>query len=81
MERWWVSWAEQLERDAEERGRKAERERWLGKLRRQMLSSLGIKFGELPEEIVQRVQHASEEDLDRLVERLPDAPALADLFG
>jgi hypothetical protein len=81
IERWWMSWADQLEQEALERGRKAEQERWLGKARRQMLLSLKLKFGELPADIVQLVQQASEEELDRLTEHLPEAPTLTDLFS
>jgi hypothetical protein len=46
-----------------------------------MLLSLKLKFGELPADIVQLVQQASEEELDRLTEHLPEAPTLTDLFS
>jgi hypothetical protein len=81
IERWWMSWADQLEQEALERGRKAEHDRLLGKIRRQLLLSLKLKFGELPADIVRRVQHADEEELDRLAEHLSEAPTLTDLFS
>ena len=80
--------AQQLEQTAREealqqglqRGREQERERLLGKLRRQLLLSLQARFGELPAHATERVQAASEDELDRLSERLPSAQTLAELL-
>lgn len=65
-ERWLMTWAEQLEN----RGRQEENARLLAKLRHQMLQMLRLKFGEFPNDLVARVETASEEELDRWSERL-----------
>jgi hypothetical protein len=52
----------------------------LGKLRRQVRLSLQLKFGTLPEDVLQALEQASEERLDELAERLTEAHALQELL-
>jgi hypothetical protein len=66
-ERWWMTWVEQVR---EEERKKAE-SRLLVKLRQRTLSMLQLKFGTLPDELVQVVEGAPEEELDRIAERVP----------
>jgi hypothetical protein len=76
-ERWLMTWAEQLEN----RGRQQENARLLAKLRHQALQMLRLKFGELPDEVVARVETASEDDLDRWTDRLLVAETLEAVFA
>ena len=80
-ERWLVTWAEQLQNRGLEQGRKEENDRLLAKLRGQMLQMLRLKFGELPDEVVARVEVASEEQLDLWNERLLGADTLEALLA
>jgi hypothetical protein len=75
-ERWWMTWAEQLENKA----REEERVRMLKKQRQQALVMLQLKFGTLPEDAVRTVEGASEEQLDRWVAGLLDAASLEALL-
>jgi predicted transposase YdaD len=104
VERWWMSWAQQLEdtvreealqqgrqqglqqglergrEQGREEGQQQEHQRLLAKLRRQLLLSLQARFGELPTSLQGRIQAASEEELDRLSERLVGVQTLAELL-
>jgi predicted transposase YdaD len=108
VERWWMSWAQQLEervraqalqqgleqglqqgleRGLEQgleqglhQGREEEHQRMLAKQRHQISSALHARFGPLTEEIVQHIQDAAEEELDRLLLEVVTAPSLQALF-
>jgi predicted transposase YdaD len=84
VERWWMGWAQTVREEGlqqgREEGQQQERQRLLAKLRRQLLLSLQGRFGELPPHVTERVQAASEDELDRLSERLPTAQTLAELL-
>jgi predicted transposase/invertase (TIGR01784 family) len=91
VERWWMSWAQQLEESVREealqQGRqqgleqgRQERQRLLDKLRRQLLRAMEAQFGPLPEQATQRVEAASEEELDTFSERLASARSIDELL-
>jgi predicted signal transduction protein with EAL and GGDEF domain len=80
-ERWWMTWAEQLQNEAKEKGREEERVRLLAKIRQRTLAMLRLQFGTLPDALIQRLEEASEEELDRIAERIPTAGSLGEVLG
>lgn len=78
-ERWWMTWAEQLKEEGREEGRK-EQERLLAKVRQRTLSSLRRRFGPLPDEVVRKVETATEELLDIIDAGLDTADTLEALL-
>lgn len=83
-ERWWMTWAEQLENRSIERGvvqgREEERTRLLEKLRQQLTLRLQDRFGTLPDEVLRSVAAADEAELDRLTAGLAGPATLETLF-
>jgi flagellar biosynthesis/type III secretory pathway protein FliH len=68
-----------------EEGRRIGFEEGLEEVRREgeqkmLLKQLGLKFGALPEPVVQRIRSATELDIERWVERLLTAWTLDDVF-
>jgi hypothetical protein len=73
-----VSYAEQLRREGERRGRR------LGgrqARRKMLLRLLSVRFGDLPEAAIERVKAAKSSQLELWAERLLSASMLGDVFG
>ncbi len=63
-----------------EEGRREGRQEAKEKQCSRMLRQISLRFGELPDQVVQRVNQATDEDLDRWTEQILTASSLADIF-